>query len=166
MSRLIPALIIAGIVVLLLALMWWGWRGRQRRQAGLATLQGVPADAGQVVLTVSLFYVATTQHDSPLERIAVGGLGYPARASVAVRERGLELAIPGQDALFIPFVDVDSVFRAQHTIDRAVERDGLVVLRYRIGESVVDSYFRIVDPAAAVGFVDDVAARVSKAVTP
>lgn len=166
MTRLLPALIIAGVIVLALALMWWGWRGRQRRQASLAPLQPVPAEAGSTVLAISAFYVATTERDNPLERIAVGGLGYRARATVGVRERGIELAIPGQDALFIPFAEVESVFRARHTIDRAVERDGLVVLRYRIGDSVVDSYFRIVDSAVGARFVDAVASRVSKATAP
>ena len=167
MDRLLPALIVAGIILLALTLMWWGWRRRQRRQAGLLTLSMVPADAGPEVFATPAFYVATTERDNPLERIAVGGLGYRARAEVVVREGGIELAIPGQDALFIPFADLESVFRARHTIDRVVERDGLVVLRYRLGSETdvtLDSYFRIVEPVAGSRFVDEVTRRVPKAV--
>lgn len=166
MDRLVPALIIAGIVVLALSLMWWGWRGRQRRQAGLHTLPVVPHDAGDELLAVDGFYVATSQADNPLERIAVGGLGYRSRARLVVRETGVALEIPGQDALFLGFDRLGEVFRARHTIDRVVERDGLVVLRHRLsaaaGDPVtVDSYVRIVDPHAAASFVAEVAGRVS-----
>lgn len=164
MDRLLPALIVGGITVLALALMWWGWRGRQRRQSALPSLGAPPADAGDVLHVTDAFYVATTEPGNPLERIAVGGLGYRAKAVVRVRERGIELAIPGQDALYVPFALVSSVFRASHVIDRAVERDGLIGVRYALdatlgGSHTVDSYFRIVDPAAAQRFVDEVARR-------
>ena len=166
MDRLLPALIVGGITVLALALMWWGWRGRQRRQSALPSLGAPPADAGDVLHVTGALYVATTEQGNPLERIAVGGLGYRAKAAVQVRQAGIELAIPGQDALFIPFSHVASVFRASHVIDRAVERDGLIGVRYSLpgpgtgaGAHTVDSYFRIVDPAAAQRLVDEVARR-------
>lgn len=172
MDRLIPALIVAGIVVLALSLMWWGWRGRAGRQSGLPGLQLVPADAGAEVLATRVLYVATTERGNPLERIAVGGLGFRAKARLGVREKGLELGIPGQDALFIPFTQIEAVFRASHAIDRAVERDGLVAVRFQLRSesggghaTVVDSYFRIVDPSVATRFIDEVLARALNGVT-
>lgn len=168
MDRLLPALIVAAILALALGLMWLGWRRRQRRQRSLPRLSPVPADAGAELLRVAAFYVATTVADEPLERIAVGGLGYRAKAQLAVRERGLELEIPGQDGLFIPAADVTEVFRARNTIDRVVERDGLVVVRYRIASDgpAVDSYVRIVEPAAANEFVAVLSSLGAKAGTP
>lgn len=171
MDKLPSALIVLSILLLALSLMWWGWRARQRRQAGLPTLPGVPEDAGAELYSTDAFYVATTERDKPLERVAVGGLGFRARARLIVRERGIALEIPGQEALFIPFAQLESVFRARHAIDRAVERDGLVVVRCALTSSpegddvAVDSYLRIVDPIAATRFVDVVSPHASKAVT-
>lgn len=176
MDRLLPALIVAAFLALALGLMWWGWHRRQRRQGDLPRLAAVPPEAGAESLRVAALYVATTVADAPLDRIAVGGLGYRAKAQLAVRQRGLVLEIPGQDGLFVPAVDLQEVFRAQNTIDRVVERDGLVVLRYRIAETApstdaretltVDSYVRIVDPVAANDFVAAAATLVAKAGTP
>ena len=173
MDRLLPALIVAAILALALALMWLGWRSRQRRQRTLPQLSPVPTDAGAELLRVSAFYVATTVADEPLERIAVGGLGYRAKAQLTVRERGLELAIPGQHELFIPATDITEVFRARNTIDRVVERDGLIAVRYGIGAgagagagaTTVDSYVRIVDPVAANDFVATLTSLATKAGT-
>lgn len=172
MDRLLPALIVAAILALALGLMWWGWHGRQRRQGNLPGLRAVPTDAGAEQFRVAALYVATTIAGAPLERIAVGGLGYRAKAQLTVRQRGLVLEIPGQDGLFIPAVDLQEVFRAQNTIDRVVERDGLVALRYRIAATAssadahdpltVDSYVRIVDPVAANDFVAAAAALVDR----
>ncbi|HRN29215.1 MAG TPA: hypothetical protein PK890_05900 [Terrimesophilobacter sp.] len=170
MDKLPSALIVLSILVLALALMWWGWRARQRRQAGLPSLPPVPANTGAEVFATEAFYVATTERDKPLERIAVGGLGFRARATLRVLDRGVALEIPGQDALFLSFARIESVTRARHAIDRAVERDGLTVLQYSLnaspgGEATsVDSYLRIVDPLAAKRFVDEVAPRVAQAV--
>ncbi|MBX3093287.1 MAG: hypothetical protein KF680_01905 [Cryobacterium sp.] len=173
MDRLLPALIVAALLALALGLMWWGWHRRQRRQGDLPRLAAVPADAGTEQLRVAALYVATTMADAPLDRIAVGGLGYRAKAHLAVRERGLELEIPGQDGLFIPATDLEDVFRSRNTIDRAVERDGLIALRYRIaaaaasGEGAeplaVDSYLRIVDPVLANEFVATVTTLIHRA---
>lgn len=175
MDRLLPALIVAALLALALGLMWWGWHRRQRRQGDLPQLSAVPTDAGTARMSVAALYVATTIADESLERVAVGGLGYRAKALLTVRDRGLELEIPGQDALFIPAADIDAVFRARNTIDRVVERDGLVALRYRIADTAlpddareplsVDSYLRIVDPVVANEFVATVSALVSKADT-
>src|SRR5690606_17429069 len=167
-DRLVPAVIVITVLALALGLMWLGWRGRARRQATMPRLAAPPADAGAELMAVEAFYVATTERDQPLERIAVGGLGFRARALLTLRERGIELAIPGQEPLFIPLSDVIEVFRARNTIDRVVERDGLVGLRYSIADTrddaplEVDSYVRIVDPNRASAFAHEVMTRVSK----
>lgn len=143
------ALVLA-VLLILLALMFLGWRRRQRSQAEIPAPSTVPEDLGEPSLTASGFYVATTVAGEPLNRIAVAGLGYRARATVAVHRRGLALAIPGQAPIFIPATDIRSVQKATWTIDRVVEQGGLILVRWVLGsddaqEVEVDSYLRFGD---------------------
>ena len=156
------AITVAFLAVLLL-LMYLGWRSRQRRQSALASPRQVPDDTGVELLRAEVFYVATTVADEPLNRIAVRGLGYRARATVTLAERGVVLEIPGQDAIFIPVEDIRAVERASWTIDRVVEEGGMVRIRWTLGSAVLgsavldsavlDSYLRVIDPAVAAEFL-------------
>ena len=90
-------------------------------------------------------YVATTRADEPLERIAVGGLGFRARAASTVTDRGICSTSPAQprSSSRRPHRGVG---RATWTIDRVVEHDGLVFVALgarRRPTTVVDSYLRL-----------------------
>jgi hypothetical protein len=149
--------IVLAFLLLLLALMLFGWRRRQRSQAGFPRPLGLPDNLGAETLTAPAFYVATTIAAEPLNRIAVAGLGYRARATVGITDQGMRLSIPGQDPIYIPASDILTVEKATWVIDRVVEQDGLVLLRWALGEqgtarTEVDSYLRITDPALAKQF--------------
>jgi len=151
---LLMALVLAFLVVLL-ALMFLGWRRRQRSQAGVPHPRTLPQGLDAPSLTASGFYVATTVAGDPLNRIAVAGLGYRARASLSVHAQGLALAIPGQEPIFVPAADIRSVEKATWTIDRAVEQDGLILVRWLLGGDSsgaleVDSYLRFGDDPDAL----------------
>lgn len=161
MDRPILMAIVLAFLLLLLALMLFGWRRRQRGQAGFPRPLGLPDAPGTETLTAPAFYVATTVAHEPLNRIAVAGLGYRARATVGVLEHGLRLSIPGQSAIYIPAADILAVEKATWTIDRAVEQDGLILVRWALGapeatRTQVDSYLRITDTALAEQFFSSV----------
>jgi hypothetical protein len=149
-------LLSVAIPIVLIALgMIFGWRARRRRQADVRRPASPPAELGVVLLSEDMLYVATTRADAPLDRIAVAGLGFRARAVVTVAEAGIQLELAGQDAVFLPTGSLASVGRATWTIDRAVSNDGLVFVRWsQSGDedhvSSFDSYFRSHDPAALV----------------
>lgn len=150
-------------LALLLLMMYLGWRKKQKRQAGIPTPLGVPADVGAELISAEAFYVATTTAREPLARITVAGLGYRARASVRVTELGLAIAIPGQSVIFIPASDIVAVERATWTIDRVVEAGGMVLIRWKLHEAAkqsleVDSYLRLIDPSTDSKFFDTVRA--------
>jgi hypothetical protein len=161
MDRSILMGLVLAFLLVLLALMLFGWRRRQQRQRNLPRPLRLPADWGSETMTTSAFYVATTVAREPLNRIAVAGLGYRARAAVGITAHGLRLAIPGQSAAYIPAADLRAVERATWAIDRAVEQGGLILIRWQLGDPAtdgtqVDSYFRITDPATASRFFDSV----------
>lgn len=154
MDKVIPALIIVAVLGAAYAGMILALRARKRRQASLGTAATVPAELGVVLLQEDLLYVATTRADVPLERITVAGLGFRARAVVTVAASGVVLDLAGSAPVFVPAAAIVGAGRATWTIDRVVNQDGLVFLRWTIGETPIDSYLRSADPAALVAAID------------
>jgi hypothetical protein len=149
MDRTLPAVITGLVVIALFALMWRSWRARRRRDSGLAAGYPAPAAESVALVTVSCFYVATTPRDRPLERLAISGLGFRARAQIAVTDAGVWLSPRGESPVFLPAASLELLAPATVAIDRVVEKDGLLRLGWRLSDSdlPVDSYFRIVDSA-------------------
>jgi hypothetical protein len=125
--------LVVAFLLLLLALMFIGWRARQRRQAGLAQPESVPEDIGDIHGVFESFYVATTVAGDQLNRIAVRGLGYRSRARLTVADAGVVLAIRGEHEVFIPKAAIREVSRATWTIDRVVEEGGLIRVAWNLG---------------------------------
>ncbi len=146
-SALIPlALIALGMVI--------GWRALRRRTSDIRGLAPVPSEAGETLFGEDLLYVATTRAGQPLQRIAVKGLAFRARAVLAVMSGGIRLDLAGARPGFIPAAALEGVGRATWTIDRVVSNDGLVLVRWRQEAGALDSYFRSADPSALVEAIE------------
>lgn len=145
-DRLLPAALVLGLLALLLVGMWLAWRARARRDAGVPA--GLPLPAGGIhpVLTTTVLYVATTRAGQPLERLAIRGLAFRARAELTLADEGVVLAVPGQEPVFLATAQLRSAQPATWTIDRVVETDGMIAITWRSAETDVDSYLRVVDP--------------------
>jgi len=152
-------LLSVAIPIVLIALgMVLGWRARRRRQGDVRRPAGPPAELGDILFSEDMLYVATTRADSPLDRIAVAGLGFRARAVVTVATSGIQLELAGQTQVFFAVGSLQQVGRATWTIDRAVSNDGLVFVRWTqtAADGTVnsfDSYFRPSDAAALVASI-------------
>lgn len=153
-------LLSVAIPIVLVALgMVLGWRALRRRQAHVNGLAPVPSELGATLLTENLLYVSTTPADRPLERIAVHGLGFRARAVLTVTEAGILLDLTGQLPGFLPKANIVGVGRATWTIDRALRHDGLVFVRWTQTDATgailtLDSNVRSADPDALVAAVE------------
>ncbi len=154
MSRVIPTIVVTLVILLALVGMYAGWRARQRRQTSLPPMLPVPEDIGHEILALDLYYVATTMAGEPLNRVAVSGLGYRARATVTVAHSGIVLGLAGEPDAFIPADEILGVDRASWTVDRVVEPGGLVCVNWMLGDTAVDSYFRVVDPPDPTNLID------------
>lgn len=138
------ALMIA-LAVVLLVLGVWAWVRRTRRDSGLtAPIGDIPAGA-RTVGSFDGFYVATTVHGQPLERLAIRGLEFRSRVGITVTSAGVALDLTGQPRMFLPVAVISDTGRATVAIDRVVEPDGLVRLSWRTGETLVDTYLRVQD---------------------
>jgi hypothetical protein len=142
MDQLTTVLVTVLVLAVLFGLLRRGWTGRVRRQAGVAAPPEPPAGDREPRLSVPGMYVATTEHGAPLERIAAHGLGVRARATVHVHDDGVVVDRRGAPALFVPAADVVAVGTGSGMVGKFVERDGLAVLTWRLGGTVVDTGFR------------------------
>lgn len=145
MTQEIAGSMMLALMVLALAGAFWGWKRRQARYAGLAADIRRDMPTGVALLQVPALYVATTETNNPLERVAAGPLSYGSRALLGVHPEGLAVSIPGQAPFLMPSEPTIRAGLATWTIDRAVEPDGLVMVRWHLGGREIDSYFRIVD---------------------
>lgn len=156
MSQQLAGAIMIAFAVAVIGLMVWGWSARRRRDAQIEVPIGEPV--GSAIFTANGFYVATTKHDEPLNRIATRPLAYRSRADISVTEAGFALSLPGEKPVFVPASHIVGAGRATWTIDRVVERDGLVLVAWSDGTQILDSYVRLQDddPVALVAAIDEV----------
>lgn len=133
----------------------WGWMARRRRQSEMPEMAPMPTDVGALRGEFDGFYVSTTLDGQPLNRVAVRGLGFRSRATIAVTDSGVVIALPGDHTVFIPTAAIREVTRSNYTIDRVVEPGGLVLLAWTLGlgepnATKLDSYLRVTDTAQLV----------------
>ncbi len=143
--------IMIGFGVLVLVGIAWGWSRRVRRDQGLVAPTDVP-DGFVADASFSGLYVATTRHEKPLDRLAIRHLRYRGRVGIEVSPGGVLLAVTGEPPVFLSSSRIVGVDRATWTIDRVVERDGLVRLAWRVDsgsdpgvdpDTIADSYVRM-----------------------
>jgi hypothetical protein len=142
-DRIVPGLIVALVLAAILAVMWLAWRSRVRRDASIV-VPDVP-EGFIPVSSVDVLYVATTEAGRPLERLAIRGLAFRARAVLSIAPSGAVLAIPGERPAFIAASSLTSVDATNVAIDRVVESDGLIRLGWSIADVPCDTYVRVVD---------------------
>lgn len=142
MNREVAIGVMIALGALILIGMAWGWRRRSRRDAALAAPLG--EQTGDEIGSFVGLYVATTEHSAPLNRLAMKHLAFRSKVTVTVTTAGVALALPGEPTVFIDKRNLVAVDRATWTIDRVVERDGLVLIAWRVNEdTIADSYVRL-----------------------
>lgn len=93
---------------------------------------------------VAAYYVSTVFADSPLKRVWAWGLGGRGKALVAVDSSGVSVERQGELGLFISRESLTGISRASATIDKGVEKDGLIALLWRLGDEELATHLRIV----------------------
>jgi hypothetical protein len=123
----------------IIALITW-----RRRMASQALSLKVPIGIEGSFAGSNCFYVATTFSERPLERVIAHGLAHRGHACLAVVGSGVEVSRVGEFSFLIPRADLVEVTLSSAVIDRAVEKEGLVVIKWRLGEVELQTHFRFV----------------------
>lgn len=148
MDKFLPTLGVAIVLVLILLLAFWGWRRRGRRDVSAGGGHPAPTQLGAPTAAADVLYVATTKAGQQLERLVLPGLTYRGKGSLSVSPEGVSIRVAGEQPVFVPASTLTGVGAATFTIDRVVERDGLLRFGWTTSGGVpADSYFRVVDPA-------------------
>jgi hypothetical protein len=91
------------------------------------------------------FYVATTFSDRPLDRVIAHGLAHRGHAHLEVTGAGVKISRTGELSFLIPKADLLDVTTGTAVIDRVVENEGLVVIKWVLGAVLLETHFRFVN---------------------
>ena len=122
------------------------WKARANKQeADFSQPPMALANAGEQLLKVRAYYVATTFADNHLERIRAYGLGIRGLAHAIVFEGGLQLIRKGERPLAINKAAIDSLSTTQVTIDRVTEAKGILSIDWAQDATKFSTHLRVVD---------------------
>jgi hypothetical protein len=145
MIRALLVLLCVALVLLALLGMRRGWRNRLARQSDLPPLPAVPPDLGAPGLTATGLYVGSTFAGSWQDRVLHGGLGARAEATLTLHPAGLHVERAGASPLFVPRGLWRGARLAPGLAGKVVGEGGLLVLRWQLGDALVDTGFRADD---------------------
>lgn len=91
---------------------------------------------------IPAFYVATVFESEPLKRVLAHGLTYRGFAKVIFDSKGIGISRVGEIPLLIPMENIISVDSSSSALDKAVERDGITLINWKLGETNLQTQLR------------------------
>jgi hypothetical protein len=148
---------LAFAAVLLGVIAWAGvtWRKRSKAQdLEIAT----PEYTDFSNFGTNGYYIATTYAGQPLHRVSAHGLGFAGKAFLDVSEQGVRVHRIGERSFRIDSSSLLDLARTSGVIDKVVEKDGLLSLRWKLGATELETHLRFANSQSR----DEIALRVSK----
>ncbi|GAA1148534.1 hypothetical protein [Nesterenkonia lutea] len=132
------------IIAVLVLLIWLGWRGRKRRQKDLPVPPEVPAAMLEAEPRAAAegMVIGTVKAGDHLDRVAVHGLGVRTNGRIEVHPEGVAVFRAGAPNYLISAGSLTHVRTDRGVVGKFVERDGAVIIGWRLGESAVETAFR------------------------
>ncbi|MGO2310788.1 PH-like domain-containing protein [Brachybacterium tyrofermentans] len=146
-EQLGPVLALVALFALILVLMAWGWRRRGASQSSLPQpLRDSLEELGEAVEIGPLdaVYVSTVLARQPLERVVAHSLGQRATARVSIGAAGTwHIDREGTAPLTISADSLDEVTAGPGMAGKFVGGDGILILRWRLGDQLLDTGLRL-----------------------
>ncbi|WP_305094914.1 transporter [Prescottella sp. R16] len=145
MARLLWVVGCIAVWVLLVFLMYRGWKGRAARQSDrIGKLPAVPTDLGEQLIAPSTgLYVGSTMAPSWQDRIAVGDIGFRATGELSRWTRGILLERDGASAIWIPNESIRAIRTERGLAGKVMTKDGVLVIRWELPTGTeIDTGFR------------------------
>jgi hypothetical protein len=151
-------LIALALFAILIFFAYLSWVSKMRKQEKELIAPQFVEHSG---LVENAQYVATIFADRPLDRVLAHGLAHRGKAAISVSPSGVYISRTGERSFVIPSKQISNVTTGNAVIDRVVEKDGLVSIRWTLGEVELETYLRFVsasERAAAVSNLKDLVA--------
>ena len=140
-GRVLLTLLVLAVLSGVYWLMWRGWKNRAARQGDLPVPVTAAPEGSEFGEAVEGVYASTTKHGDWLDRIAVHGLGVRSNAWVRVGHAGVFIEREAAPDVFIPAEDLEGVQAAPGIAGKVTGGEGLVVVSWRLGATVLDTGF-------------------------
>ncbi|MQA07591.1 MAG: transporter [Pseudonocardiaceae bacterium] len=163
MTRTLLTLAVLALFVLCLLAMWLGWQRRARRQrAVLPAFPDVPSRLLEesVLLETTGVYVGTVNAGDWQDRITVGDIGHRAAGALRWYASGLVIERTGAATLWIPASSLVDARTDRALAGKVMGTEGLLVVRWRLGEYELDTGFRGDDKAVYPQWIEMLRAAV------
>ena len=147
-TSLIMAAVLAVLIAFLIRQMMRGWLRRAQRQAQLiGALPPLPDTVGPALIPATKgLYVGSTLAPSWLDRIAVGDLGYRAKAVITRYPEGIMLQRSGAAPIWIPGDAIEAIRTEKGIAGKAMTHEGILAIRWRLPSGTeIDTGFRADD---------------------
>jgi hypothetical protein len=161
---LIASLIMAALLALLIAFfirqMLRGWLHRAQRQAELiGSLPPLPDTVGPAIIGATKgLYVGSTIAPSWQDRIAVGDLGFRAKAVLTRYPEGIMLQRTGAGPIWIPDASITAIRTERGIAGKALTHDGILAIRWKLPSGTeIDTGFRGDDRRELANWTGEVA---------
>lgn len=142
---MVRELIGTAMILLVFLVVWRVYVSVQRRKVQQqAQLEKPKPSIGGVELG-DVFYASTVFGDSQLNRVWAHGMGGRGKAKLFIDPQGISLERVGEQSIFIPKGDLLAMGRVSATIDKGVEKNGLLALTWRLGDTALVTNLRVVD---------------------
>jgi len=139
-------LLLVAVVVAAIALALWGmrrgWVHRTQRQADVPAPADVPPPTALLSDPVPGLFAGTGTHGDWMDRVVVHDLGVRSRATLSYGPDGIWLDRVGARSVFIPEHAVVGVRADRGVAGTVRDRDGMIVVTWRLGDRVLDTGFR------------------------
>jgi len=147
-TMLVIAAVLAALIALAIRQMLRGWLHRAQRQAQLiGSLPQLPDTVGPALIPATKgLYVGSTLAPSWLDRIAVGDLGYRAKAVLTRYPEGIMLQRTGAGPIWIPDDSIEAIRTEKGIAGKAMTHEGILAIRWRLPSGAeIDTGFRADD---------------------
>jgi hypothetical protein len=151
-------LIALALFAILILFAYLSWVSKMRKQEKSLIAPQFVEHSG---LDENAQYVATIFADRPLDRVLAHGLAHRGKAAISISPSGVSIFRTGERSFVIPSKQLSNVTTGSAVIDRVVEKDGLVSIRWTLGEVELETYLRFVsalERATAVSNLRDLVA--------
>lgn len=138
------------IILMVVGLIWLGWRNRKRRQSHLPAPQHIPEQVlgGEPTAAGEGMVIGTVRAGDYLDRVAVHGLGIRTDGRVEVHEAGVAVFRAGAPNYLIPREALRHRRTDHGVVGKFVERDGALIIGWSLGDEEVETAFRARHAAA------------------